>query len=219
METKKKFEILISEIIDFERNETLTEGLIVEQKMNSLVRKIVRDIINLLKKENEGSFELPSDVNSEEELYSSKDFDTEFSLEVNLKYDENINKFKMDANFYKDEDTLEINIVLNPKTYFKDIQNMIGPLNELLVHELTHLKQYERGENLPDEEPESNFEYYTQPHELEAQYKGFKRRAKKEKRSIDSVMDEWFKENQNIHNLSSTEVKKLKNAILNWEFY
>jgi predicted metalloprotease with PDZ domain len=42
------------------------------------------------------------------------------------------------------------------------------------------------------------------------------RRAKAEKRSLDSVMDEWFRKNKKNHRLNQKQVDKLKKKIANF---
>mgnify|MGYP003350517992 CR=1 FL=1 len=62
---------------------------------------------------------------------------------------------------------------------------------------------------------EKSFEYYNQPHELEAQLAGFRRRAKKEKRNINDVSKEWFEKYLSKHNLSADEIETTIKNILN----
>ena len=76
--------------------------------------------------------------------------------------------------------------------------------------------QHESGYEFP-EDPENPYEYYTQHHELEAQYNGFMRRARAEKRSLESVMDEWFRKNKKNHRLKQKHIDKLKKKIANFK--
>lgn len=207
----------IQEIETLFEKENLTEGLIIEARLDSVIRALVKDVIYTLKKETEGEFELPSDLYSEKDTYNFVHFLNEFTLELNVVYNTNIEKFRVDGNYYNDEDVLQINIEINPTNIKNQLQQIIGPLNELIAHELTHIKQHERGEQFPENEPELPFDYYTQPHELEAQYKGFKRRAKKEKRTMDSVIDDWFENNMDVHNLTPEEKFELVNRIKSYK--
>lgn len=208
---------VIQEIETLFEKENLTEGLIIEARLDSVIRALVKDIIYTLKKETEGEFELPSDLYSEKDTYNFVHFLNEFTLELNVVYNTNIEKSRVDGNYYNDEDVLQINIEINPTNIKNQLQQIIGPLNELIAHELTHIKQHERGDEFPENEPESSFDYYTQPHELEAQYKGFKRRAKKEKRTMDSVIDDWFENNMDVHNLTPEEKFELVNRIKSYK--
>jgi len=74
----------------------------------------------------------------------------------------------------------------------------------------------EKGLETDDTSKMKPLEYYTQEHELEAQYRGFKRRAKSEKRTIQDVMDEWFNKNKKLHRLKPKEVEIVKNKVLGY---
>jgi len=76
------------------------------------------------------------------------------------------------------------------------------------------MKQTIRGEYDAFDEPEKPYDYYTQQHELEAQYKGFKRKSKITKKPIEQVVDDWFEKYKEIHNLSDEEMEKVKDKIM-----
>jgi hypothetical protein len=121
----------------------------------------------------------------------------------------------LDADYYRDEDIIKITITINPNEGREYLQDLTGELNETLTHELTHMVQHESGYEFP-EDPEKPYDYYTQHHELEAQYNGFMRRARAEKRSLESVMDEWFRKNKKNHRLKQKHIDKLKKKIANF---
>ena len=58
-------------------------------------------------------------------------------------------------------------------------------MNDIVTHELTHIKQSYSGELPKKDNQESGLKYYSQPHEIEAQYRGFKRLAKLQKKTFD----------------------------------
>ena len=117
---------------------------------------------------------------------------------------------------YEDEDTIVVGIALNPEKRRESLQKMIGDLNETLMHEITHIRQSEKGMEFVDSSDLTPLEYYTQEHEIEAQFKGFRRRAKSEKRTLQDVMDEWFKKNKKLHRLKPKEIQIVKNKILGY---
>jgi hypothetical protein len=194
----------------------LTESLIIESKYDGIVRKLVKDVISVVKYEQTGEFSLPEDIDEVEMVYDFPQLDTDFSVELNIVEDESINDYIIDAEYYEDDDTIVIGITLNPTKRKSLLQKMIGDLNETLMHEITHIKQLEKGLETDDTSKMKPLEYYTQEHELEAQYRGFKRRAKSEKRTIQDVMDEWFNKNKKLHRLKPKEVEIVKNKVLGY---
>jgi hypothetical protein len=199
----------------YPEQETMNENLIVEGKLDSVVRKLTADIIQFVKFGQSGEFSLPEDISGGDMVYNFPQLDTQFSVDLNIIEDESVSGYELDANYYRDEDLIEVNIVVYPNSRREIIQDLTGDLNETLTHELTHMVQYENDYDFP-EDPEKPYDYYTQHHELEAQYNGFMRRAKAEKRSLDSVMDEWFKKNKKYHGLNQKQVDKVKKKITNF---
>ena len=63
-------------------------------------------------------------------------------------------------------------------------------------------------------QPTNPFKYYTQPHEIEAQRKGFQRLAKLRKLPLDVVVKTWYDTHKDIHGLTDKEVNKLIDMIL-----
>jgi hypothetical protein len=197
----------------YPEEETINENLIIEGKLDSVVRKITSDIIRLVKLGQEGEFSLPEDISSEYITYNFPQLETEFSVELTIIENESVSGFELNADYYRDEDVIEIEITLYPNSRREILQDLTGELNETLTHELTHMVQHESGYEFP-EDPKKPYDYYTQHHELEAQYKGFMRRARAEKRSLESVMDDWFNKNQKKHRLKQKQIDKLKKKIL-----
>jgi hypothetical protein len=196
----------------YPEQETMNENLIVEGKLDSVVRKITADIIQFVKFGQEGEFSLPEDISGGDMTYTFPQLQTEFSVELTIIEDESVSGYELDADYYRDEDIIEITITINPNEGRQFLQDLTGDLNETLTHELTHMVQHESGYEFP-EDPKKPYEYYTQQHELEAQYNGFMRRARAEKRSLESVMDEWFRKNKKYHRLKQKHIDKLKKKI------
>lgn len=195
----------------------MNESLILESKYDSVVRKVVKDITQLIKYNQVGEFTLPEDV-SGEMVYDFPQLETKFSVEVTISEDESVDGFIVDGEYYSEEDTIEIGITLDPTKGRTIIQDLIGDLNEIIMHEITHISQYERGFDFENTEHLTPYEYYTQEHELEAQKKGFNRRAKSEKKSLENVMDDWFKKNKGIHNLNPEEISSIKSKISDYKY-
>ena len=51
--------------------------------------------------------------------------------------------------------------------------------------------------------------YYKQPHEIEAQIAGFKRKAKIQGRNIEDVMREFFNRRKEVYNLKQSTIDKI----------
>jgi hypothetical protein len=179
-----------------------------------VVRTLVRDIISIYKHQREGEFSLPEDVRGEESMtYSFPEIENEFSIELNLATDDDVDTVEIDAAYYRDEDTIEVTIISNPDLGYQNIQELIGELNETIRHELEHISQYQKGYEFP-KEPKGPLKYYIQPHELEAQLAGFKRRSRKEKRDLEEVIRGWFRRNEKKHRLKPKEVEIVVNKLL-----
>lgn len=196
---------------DFEK---ISESFIFESKMDSVTRKLVSDIIKLVKTNKNGSYDLPSDI-SEEITYSFPQLQTEFSIELNVSDDETVEPFVADAEFSRDDDTIFITIKFNPKLGNTVLSELTGELNELLAHELTHIKQYEEGYIFP-KEPKKPKKYYSQEHELEAQLTGFKRKAKITGKKLEDVVNDWFETNKSKHRLKPNQAKKIIDKVLQY---
>ena len=191
----------------------INEGIIFESKNDGVIRKIVQDIFNVYKFQREGSFDLPEDINPENLVYDFPKIDTKFSIHLELILDPTIEDFEIEGDYYHDDDTIEITIITNPNLQKNHLQSLIKELNEVVSHELKHIEQNEQG-YIFGKEPINPFDYYMQPHELEAQRYGFNRRAKTEKRSLEDVAQEWFNKYPSKHRLTKDEVQKVIEKLL-----
>ena len=193
----------------------LNENLIFEGRYDSIVRELVKDIVSFYKYQREGEFLLPEDLKGEEyHSYKFPGINNEFVIELNLEIDDDVENIDIDAAYYREEDVIEITIISNPEMGYKNLELLIGELNETLRHELEHIYQYQKGYKFPKKEPTSPIKYYLQPHELEAQRAGFKRIAKLQKKPLIDVIRNWFNKNQKRHRLSDKEVEKVIKKIL-----
>jgi hypothetical protein len=190
-----------------EMDKVIEESFIFEGKMDSVVRKLVSDIINLVRVQKDGEFELPGDI-SDDMVYEFTNFETPFSIDLKLVQDENVETFDVDGEFSRDDDTIFITIISNPNIGNTFLYDLTAELNEVLAHELTHIRQHEEGYEFP-EEPKKPKKYYSQEHELEAQIRGFRRKAKVTGKSFDDVVKDWFEKNEHKHRLKPKQVEKI----------
>jgi len=191
----------------------MTESLITEGKYDSITRQIVKDILSVVKYQKNGEFLLPEDV-SGGMYYMFPDSDTEFTVELELSTSEDVDTVDVDGAYYDDTNVIEVSVVTNPNLDREILEELHYELNELVRHELEHINQYERGDDLPNKEPKQPLKYYTQKHELEAQIAGFKRRAQKERKPLEEVIRDWFNKNKSKHRLSPKNIEIVINRIL-----
>lgn len=198
-------------------NQVISKKLILEKaEQTGIIRQIVRDIITIYKKETEGDFYLPEDLEKGTEGYISSKVD--ITVELNLKVSNDVEDYVVDGNFYKNESIIEIEIIYNPKQKNNSIFNLIGELNELVAHEMRHLYQYDNemfdlDTNTDDLPP---FEYYSRPEEIDSQVYGFRRMKNVTKKPFEELVKNWFKTHKEIHQLNSEEEMKIISMILDY---
>jgi hypothetical protein len=214
--------------LDQEINEkymTLSKQIIVESyRYDSLVRKIVKDIIMIYKQNGEGEYYLPEDIDENEIEYHLKDiFVTVELILVESKSDDG---FLLNADYYSDdddnEDVIIVKIIYNPETKNQVLYDMIGELNEILAHELRH--NYQKNKGLfdlkvepNDDDEEEGYDYYTKPEELDAQYYGFKRMSKITNKPFKDLVINWFKTHKDIHQMDDNDSNRVIEKILDYK--
>ena len=193
----------------------LSKPILMEGKYDGITRTLVRDIITFFKYQREGEYSLPEDLTGEEE-YEFPNLNKKFSIFLDLQLDEKVNGIDVDAEYWDDEEIIYLTIISNPNSKYNILQDLIQELNEILRHELEHIKQYEQGYNFP-KEPKSHEKYYIQQHELEAQRAGFKRRSKQENIPFEKVVRDWFEKNKNKYKMNPEQVERVIKKIINNE--
>jgi hypothetical protein len=197
----------------------MMESVITENKYSNVVRQVVKDILKVFKHQKEGNYQLPEDIATDEEdmIYDFPQLDSSFTVELIMTLNDEIETVDVDGEYYRDDDTIVVRIESNPNLDRETLEELHFELNELIAHELQHLVQRDSGYKFPRKEPKKSLKYYTQPHELEAQVTGFKRRAQKERRPFRDVVINWFLKNKSKHQLTDKEVDVVVNKILNHE--
>jgi len=193
---------------------TIKKSFILEgAEMRQEIRTVVRDIIQVFKSENEGEFYLPNDLRDNEIEYRFPKFDLE--VELIIKESDDVEDFLLNAELYREEGIVAIIIVYNPENKNKILYNLVGHLNELVAHELRHIYQQKyKTYDIDVEEPEDPFEYYTQPHEIDAQIAGFKRMSQITKKPFEDIVRNWFEKNKDIHRMNGNETEEVIEKIL-----
>ena len=205
---------------ELEENEPQIEDMdspesLNEHKMSRLgIRTVIKDIVKILKNEDEGSYSLPEDADGNH-YYNFPDIKSEFYVELNINYDESLEEPFIDGGFYRDEELIVIDIDVNPLNLQQKIYYIIGELNDTMAHELEHLNQFATGSHdLSDKSGGNPFKYYTQPHEVDAQKKGFRRLSKLTRQPYEKVVKNWFDTHKPIHKLTDDEVSNVLQQLL-----
>jgi len=184
------------------------------------IRMIVKDIITIFKKNDQGTFILPEDINDNKNYYDLPHFGENLQVELSITENVSIKGFSLDASYYYEEEIISVEIDYNPNYKKNMIYDLVGELNEIIAHELRHVEQKSKGTfeftNSDDfEEIEDPFEYYTQPKEIDAQIKGFKRLSFLTKKPFEFIVRKWFDTHKEIHRLNNKESEKVITMILN----
>jgi hypothetical protein len=181
------------------------------------IRKIVRDVISVFKKNDEGNFYLPEDVNGEE-FYDFDKIKAILTIELTIIIDDEIDKFEVNADWISDDDVIELTINYNSENKNKLLYDLSGELNEIIAHEIRHIDQETTGSyNTKTRKGQEGKKYYTQPHELDAQIFGFKRISKLTKTPFDIVVKRWFNTHSNLHQMNDTDVKYVIDKIMEFK--
>jgi hypothetical protein len=194
----------------------MTESVITENKYSNVVRQVVRDILRVFKYQKEGNYQLPEDIATDEQemVYDFPQLDSAFTVELIMSLNDEIETVDVDGEYFRDDDTIVVRVESNPNLDRETLEELYYELNELVAHELQHLVQNDEGYEFPKRETKKSLKYYTQPHEIEAQIRGFKRRSQKERKPYEEVVISWFKRNQSKHGLSPKEIEIVINKLL-----
>ena len=190
---------------------------ISESRMSRVaIRTTVKDIVNVIKKGEEGFFMLPGD---EGEAYSFTNLPFKYGVNLNIEIDNTSEGFSIDANYVTAEeliDNIDVKINYNPKTLKKNFYDIIGELNDIIAHELEHGFQNYKGElKRRGRKPTKPLSYYSQPNEIAAQRAGFRRIAKLKKLPYKQIVKDWFNTHKEIHKLNENEQEKIIKILLN----
>ncbi len=191
---------------DLPKSETITES----RMSRVAVRTTVKDVVYKLKDGKSGNFRLPSD---DEYIFTNLPFS--YTVDLKLIIDNELDGYKTSSKCVDYNDVIELVITFNPKTLKKNFYNIIGELNDIVAHELEHLHQYFKGEDIDGEHPTTSLKYYLQPQEIKSQRVGFRRLAKLRKLPYKQVIQDWFDTHKEQHNLNDDEVKIVINTLLN----
>jgi hypothetical protein len=205
---------ICTKVVNELMEDKLSESLILEGQLDKLTRKLVQDVIKFFKYQRVGEFSLPEDLAVDDMVYTYPGFEG-FTIDLNLQISNEVDTVDVDGELYYEDDSIVITIISNPKAGYSILEELTQELNEVIRHELEHIKQHDEGYEFPKEEPKNPEDYYTQQHELEAQRAGFNKRVKTEKADFESLVRNWFKKNPHKHTLKPNQQEKVIQQIIN----
>jgi hypothetical protein len=182
------------------------------------IRKIVRDIISIFKKNDEGDFYLPEDI-TDEQFYDFDKIKALLTIELKIIIDDEIDTFEVNADWVSEDDVIELTIEYNSENKNKLLYDLSGELNEIIAHEIRHIDQETTGSynTKVSKLLKTEKKYYTKPHELDAQIFGFKRISKLTRTPFDIVVKRWFNTHSNLHQMNDTDVKYVIDKIMEFK--
>jgi len=208
---------------------TIKKILLEKSYLSSFIRKIVKDVITVFKKNDEGEFTLPEELGDDNLEYKLPK--SSVSVELIITPSDTVEDFLLNANFYRKEDVIVLKIVYNPKNKKQILYNLIGELNEVVAHELRHQHQRDNAmfgmdQGIDDddeddddeffEEEKTGFEYYSKPEEIDAQVDGFKRMKYVTRRPFEELVRNWFTTHREIHQMNLDEERKIIDMIIDY---
>ena len=204
---------MITKVVNEVEPKKMNESLIVEGELDKLTRKLVQDVVQFFKHQRKGEFGLPEDLGGDEMVYTYPGFEG-FSIFLDLQLSDDVETVDVDGELYYGDDLMYLTIISNPNAGYTILDELTKELNEVIRHELEHIRQHEQGYKFPNKEPKSPEKYYTQQHELEAQRAGFNKRAKSEKADFETLVRTWFQKNPHKHTLKPNQQEKVIQQIL-----
>jgi uncharacterized membrane protein YheB (UPF0754 family) len=197
--------------------EIVRKELLSEQgRKRDVIRKVIKDIVNVYKNEEEGEFYLPEYFEDRDEMvYDFMTMGESFIVELILEINDEIKDFRVNAEVYNDDHLIKLVVQYNSEMKERILYDLIGELNEVIAHELRHITQDIRGtfvsKSYRGKDP---VKYYTQPKELDAQVFGFNRLSKLTRTPFEEVVSRWFETHRDIHQLDDKGIKTVISKLL-----
>ena len=211
-------------------NRLIKEGKLHEEVYMARIAEkattdVVKEIFDIVKIFDGGEemFILPdyyTDVDGDEYEYG----ELKFNLELNIIENPEEDNFTIDAYMGGEfNDMIYVDISLSPNFNEKYSEHLCVVLSEYVRNQIEHVLQEIDPErpDLPDEDQTQKslnltpFEYYNQDYEVDAQKRGFERRAKMEDKSVEEVVKDYLEYRQHIDKLSSKEKQELISVLKN----
>ena len=205
-------------------NESLNESV-----SPTLVREIINDIITFVKA-TKNLYELKGEEAHQFDFkpYKSKEYPVIFDGEITVKcliIREESNSLQIEASAGEENPNIQVVIQIDPRFEPQVYRTLYMKLTHDIRHELEHIEQYEKRPEIltPVEErkainrnPKRTIDYFLMPEEIEAMVSGMYNRAKKEKRTLDSIFREYLGYYVNEKLITTSQEKQV---ISKWKEY
>jgi len=172
----------------------ISKKIILERKSDELSMQLSREVIKHFKKDKD--FELYDLRFDRGDDYAVFDFKCYFLEDIDLD-----DPFSIHAE--ADMEEIYIEITFNPQHFPESMNDLVAEVKETIEHELEHVEQqnfedmdFEREDDIKDDDEEYNFKYLTSNVEIPAYVRGLIKRSKTKNISLSDSMEEWFKENK-----------------------
>lgn len=172
----------------------IKKRLVTERKSDELSLQLSRQVIKQFKKDED--FELYDLRFDRGDEYAVFDFKCYFLEDIDLD-----DPFSIHAE--ADMEEIYIEITFNPQSFPESMNDLVAEVKETIEHELEHVEQqnfedmeFERQDDIEDDDKEYNFKYLTSNVEIPAYVRGLIKRSKTKKMTLSDAMEEWFKENK-----------------------
>ena len=172
----------------------IKKRLVTERKSDELSLQLSRQVIKQFKKDED--FELYDIRFDRGDDYAVFDFKCYFLEDIDLD-----DPFSIHAE--ADMEEIYIEITFNPQHFPESMNDLVAEVKETIEHELEHVEQqnfedmdFEREDDIKDDDEEYNFKYLTSNVEIPAYVRGLIKRSKTKNISLRDSMEEWFKENK-----------------------
>lgn len=181
-------------------NESLNEAV-----SSSLVREIINDIMVFVKATKD-LYQIKGEEAHQFTFnpYKTKDYSEVFGGEITVScliLREEHGSLQIDASAGEENPNIELVIQIDPNFEPSVYKTLYMKLTDDIRHELEHIEQHEKRPEIftavktraaINRNPKRILEYFLLPEEIEAMVAGMYNRAKKEKRTLDSVFREYL---------------------------
>jgi len=193
----------------------LNEGVEFYDETLLMVNDVMSIVKSTMTDKNEKTYYLPEDLRNEELIYDIENYI--FTIELTISRDETIeDEFNIEAYYVDGEDTIEIYLTINPLFEPESYEHIENYLAEYIRHEIRHAEQEVMGVKPKKRDNKlSGLEYYTQPHEIDAQTSGLNIRRIKQNRSFEEVVRNSIENSKKRYGLSDEEGEELYDILLN----
>jgi hypothetical protein len=191
-------------------------------KWDAPVRKMVRDITDIIKKDDTGSWLLPGEISDDEEyvFHNTPGVQIYFDWDYDYKIDE---RYYLNGDYDGETDTMRVHLIINPKYYPQSMYDIVADLNDIIRHEYEHHLQewgYAKEEET-GKDSRRGISYYLKKNEIPAEIEGFRRIVKLRKETPEKVITDWFERHKNIHKFSDKQLSRLIPKLVDYyyEYY